>query len=408
MRPRLEHFELLAPRHAEAGTRQPAGKFEAPVGCATGASSFLDFMSLHKLHADLEPRDGNPAAVQISLTSELWDLAGSVIRARAVRAIDLASRSLPIYRLLRWSVHRKVGELFDALCGDAAFSAQRIDAGSALLTGPGLFVAAEGHDKGSYCSCVFQVWADGRGRAEEAEQRIKAVAGAQRPRDQSFVLDWHFLTRHGLRSSSFEEIVSDTLLDEAYPALGGGVDAFVAGYLASPESVLILLGPPGGGKTRLVRQILAAMTRRKGENVEVLYTTDKRVLGSDELFVDFITSKHEALVVEDTDHMLKPRTSGNEDMHRFLAVADGIARAQGRKMIFTTNLPNVSDIDPALTRPGRCFAVKLVRSLEPAEARRLAARICGADEARAARAFATIEAAAAKSYTVAQVYRACA
>jgi hypothetical protein len=365
-------------------------------------------MTLHKLQADLEPRDENPAAVHISLTSELWDLAASVIRARAVRAIDLASRALPIYRHLRWSVPRKVDELFDALCADAGFSAQRIDGGNALLTGPGLFVAAEGHDKGSYCSCVFQVWADERGRAEEAGERIKSVAGPQRPRDKSFVIDWHFMARAGLRSSSFEEIVGDTLLDEAYPALEGGVQAFVSAYLAAPESVLILLGPPGGGKTRLVREILAAMSHRKGENIEVLYTADKRVLGNDEMFVEFITSKHEALVVEDTDLLLKSRTSGNEDMHRFLAVADGIARAQGRKMIFTTNLPNVTDIDPALTRPGRCFAVKWVRSLEPVEACRLATRICGADEERAARAIGKIQAAAARAYTVAQVYRACA
>jgi plasmid stabilization system protein ParE len=27
------------------------------------------------------------------------------------------------------------------------------------------------------------------------------------------------------------------------------------------------------------------------------------------------------------------------DLHRFLAVADGVVRAQGRKIIFTTNLP---------------------------------------------------------------------
>lgn len=45
------------------------------------------------------------------------------------------------------------------------------------------------------------------------------------------------------------------------------------------------------------------------------------------------------------------------------AVADGVVRAQGRKMIFTTNLPNLSDIDEALLRPGRCFASVRVRAL---------------------------------------------
>jgi hypothetical protein len=365
-------------------------------------------MSIHKLHTDREIRGDGAAAVNISLTSELWDLAGSVVRARAVRALDLATRTLPVYRLLRWSVHRKVTDLFDEIACDPFFSAQRTDAGSALLSAPGLFVAAEGHDKGSYCSCVFQVWSESRVAADEVEARLKALAGDLRLRDQTFVVDWHFMVRGNLRSSSFEEIANEVLLDEAYPSLSGGVDGFVQRYLAAPESVLILLGPPGGGKTRLVREILGALTRRKGENAEIMYTTDKNALASDELFVSFITGTHDAMVIEDTDHLLRARTSGNEDMHRFLAVADGIARAQGRKMIFTTNLPNVTDIDPALTRPGRCHAVVYLRSLAPAEALRLARRICGDDEARAERACERITTEAAKSWSVAQVYRACA
>jgi len=156
-----------------------------------------------------------------------------------------------------------------------------------------------------------------------------------------------------------------------------------------------------------VREILAAMTRRKGENAEVMYTTDKRALASDELFVQFITGSHDALVIEDIDHLLEARTSGNEEMHRFLAIADGIARAQGRKIIFTTNLPNVSDIDPALTRPGRCFAVKTLRGLALAEAQRLAQKICGDDAERASKAVVRLGETGARSYSVAQVYRAC-
>jgi len=40
---------------------------------------------------------------------------------------------------------------------------------------------------------------------------------------------------------------------------------------------------------------------------------------------------------------------------------DPVVRAQGRKIIFTTKLPNIGDIDEALVRPGRCFAT--VRSM---------------------------------------------
>src|SRR6185295_19172744 len=146
------------------------------------------------------------------------------------------------------------------------------------------------------------------------------------------------------------------------------VNAFITAYLEAPECILILLGPPGTGKTRLVRAILAEISRRKGENAEVMYTADKLALAGDEIFVEFITGSHDAFVIEDTDHLLKARTSGNEEMHRFLEIADGVARSQGRKVIFTTNLPNVTDIDDALIRPGRCFAVKTLRSLTSDEA----------------------------------------
>src|SRR5262249_25196003 len=186
------------------------------------------------------------------------------------------------------------------------------------------------------------------------------------------------------------------------------VDEFVARFLDAPECVLILLGPPGTGKTRLVRAILSAISSRKGENAEVMYTADQRALRSDEIFVEFITGSHDAFVIEDSDHLLKTRTSGNEEMHRFLAIADGVARSQGRKIIFTTNLPNVHDIDDALVRPGRCFAVVNLRSLTAAEALRLAARICAGDAQRGARACAALGTMEAKWFSVAQVYRACA
>ena len=41
------------------------------------------------------------------------------------------------------------------------------------------------------------------------------------------------------------------------------------------------------------------MSRRKGENAEVMYTADKRALQNDEIFVEFITGSHDAFVIED-------------------------------------------------------------------------------------------------------------
>src|SRR6185436_20176296 len=146
-------------------------------------------------------------------------------------------------------------------------------------------------------------------------------------------------------------------------------------YLDAAETVLVLQGPPGTGKTRLIRAVLGEISRRKGGEAQALYTGDKKALESDEIFVKFITGWDDAFVVEDADHLLKARADGNEHLHRFLAIADGVVRAQGRKIIFSTNLPNVGDLYEALLRPGRCFARVHVRTLTGSETKALAAEI---------------------------------
>ena len=123
--------------------------------------------------------------------------------------------------------------------------------------------------------------------------------------------------------------------------------------------------------------------------------------------VDFITGGHDAFVVRHADFLLKSRASGNHPMHRFLAIADGIVRARDRKIIFTTHLPNIRDIDEALVRPGRCFKVIHTRALNVEEAERLIARLCGADSEARRRARERLPA-GARGATVAEVYQACA
>lgn len=347
--------------------------------------------------------------VHVSLTQELYDISDAIVRTRAIQAFDHAAKAYPIHRIVRCAVRRKIGPVFDDLALQMECDAQRMGVGTLLLDGPGVFIGGEGYSKGEYVSCTFRVWTDSLARFEEVRARLFRVIGDKRMRDQMFVVDWNFCNSRGtLLSTSFDEIADDLLLEEAYPSLGKSVGEFIEGYLKARETVLILQGPPGTGKTRLVRAILAAMSKRKGDSAKIMYTADKRALENDEIFVDFITGSHDAFVIEDADHLLKARTSGNFELHRFLGIADGVVRAQSRKVIFTTNLPNINDIDDALLRPGRCHAVKNLRNLEPDEALRLAARICGADAVAAARVCDKLSATGARAFTVAQVYRACA
>ncbi|MEO8008509.1 MAG: AAA family ATPase, partial [Betaproteobacteria bacterium] len=236
-----------------------------------------------------------------------------------------------------------------------------------------------------------------------------AMAGSTRITEPMFSIDWHFVSSGGgLESASIEELADDVLCDGAYPEIKGGVHSFIARYLDAPETVLVLQGPPGTGKTRLIRAILGEMSRRKGEEARAIYTGDMKALASDELLVKFITGEDEAFIVEDADHLLKPRADGNEHLHRFLTIADGVVRAQGRKIVFSTNLPNVGDLDDALVRPGRCFARLHIRNLTSAEAQALAVEMAAGDAQKLSRAtltFLTFAAEGDRRRSLAEIYQ---
>lgn len=341
-----------------------------------------------------------------SISSGLHDLGSTLLSLRALHGLGTGAACFPVYRAARFVARGNLEDILDRFALGSGWAAHRPDSTSLLLDGEGLFVRVAGQSKTDYVSGSLTLWTDSVERAEGARERLLGLIEDARLEQQTFTIDWHFTSAHqGLTSVSFEELADPALLDEAYPSLGEPVSVFVERYLAARETVLILQGPPGTGKTRLVRAILAALSRRKDTSAKVLYTADRRTLEQDEVYVDFLTGSHDAFVVEDADHMLGARSNGNVDLHRFLAVADGIVRAQGRKIIFTTNLANVGDIDDALMRPGRCFGVVRARALSREEAGRLVVRILATDAAGADAVIARAMSQDQKAVTLAALYQ---
>lgn len=151
-------------------------------------------------------------------------------------------------------------------------------------------------------------------------------------------------------------------VNAAYPWLRADVSSYVDEYLNSSASVIILIGPPGTGKTSFIKNLI----HRSGGDAKVTY--DSKIMDQDSLFANFIESDARFLIMEDADAFLSARSDGNTMMHRFLNVSDGLISAEGKKLVFSTNLPSVHDIDSALLRPGRCFDILEFRTLTRDEA----------------------------------------
>ena len=158
--------------------------------------------------------------------------------------------------------------------------------------------------------------------------------------------------------------------DEMYPFLKGeSLDDYYDRYMESSANILLLIGPPGTGKTTFIRGLLAH------RNCSAIVTYDAGILEKDHFFAKFIEDDAEVMVLEDSDAFLKSRSDGNTMMHRFLNVGDGLVTTKGKKMIFSTNLPSIRDIDSALVRPGRCFDVVEFRPLSLFDANKLAEKL---------------------------------
>ena len=174
--------------------------------------------------------------------------------------------------------------------------------------------------------------------------------------------------------------------DSFYPSLraGGGLIPYYDRYLASDSNILVLIGPPGTGKTSFIRGLLSHAQS------DAIISYDTAILSDDEIFADFMSETERFMVLEDADTFLASRgKGGNTIMHKFLNVGDGLLSTKGKKIVFSTNLPSVRDIDEALLRPGRCFDILRFDRLSADEARAIRPDFTGTEPVSLAELMAT-------------------
>jgi hypothetical protein len=222
---------------------------------------------------------------------------------------------------------------------------------------------------------MFEAWT----RTDDAiavKSIIDSIFNKYRTYGASVKISWALRGTSGdINFYDVHNVLEEQLFDEAYPYLDYGVDDYISKYLKSESPVLIFMGKPGTGKTRFIRYILQTISAKKGRNAEAIYTMDQEAFGADRFFLHFLTNGFDAMVLEDIDINLKPRSDGNSTMNKLLGGADGLIRNKNRKIILSTNLTNIKDIDDALMQKGRCFDRLESRLLSPEESGRLLHKI---------------------------------
>lgn len=155
-----------------------------------------------------------------------------------------------------------------------------------------------------------------------------------------------------------------------YPWMPVKLEDYFKAYWESKQSVLILIGDPGTGKSTLIRTFFKWVHDNHKESC--ILAVDDDVVGDVGLVNSFFRSNNSVLAYEDMDAQLAKRTEGNKFMATLLNQTNGVVRRNQKKLIFSTNLQNTKSIDEALMRKGRCFDILEFSRLRPADAQVIA------------------------------------
>lgn len=321
--------------------------------------------------------------------------------------LDLLARqgSLPYHEQHDAMYQGTVKEVMERLCTLAGWSVYRPESEEIIARSDAAVVRVRTSVRTPLVACTLSVWAADSASGRDAVREFQVALGATANQPRSINVHWCFPTKSGFANIRVQEQVDEEIHSSAYPWLPQDLASFTRRFLESKEPVLVLYGPPGAGKTRLIRHLLAAMSDQAGEPARVLYTAEQKLVESDEFFVHFMTGDYSTMVIEDADYMLEPRKNGNRNLHRFLGASDGLLQPRGRRLIFSTNLPSKPDIDEALLRPGRCFGSFASRKLSVSEVRALMEDIAP-DNAHRALALQSLFGDKQDRYALAEVYSA--
>lgn len=160
------------------------------------------------------------------------------------------------------------------------------------------------------------------------------------------------------------EVSTDDIWHAFYPYFDFTPAELWDEFSSARANTIFVYGSPGLGKSTFIR----AMMDRRGYNRLPFLVDDENIL-SHKGFVTLLNSLEygSLLVSEDSDNLVRKREDGNSQMTGLLNVGEGISSG-GLKMIISTNLKTLNDVDDALYRPGRTFRTLCFEQLTHAQA----------------------------------------
>lgn len=212
-----------------------------------------------------------------------------------------------------------------------------------------IYVGSHSNDKksndatlGLYLYCNFDDYSSLSNRMKKLE-----LGSAGRPPEIAWVTE----TKNGLVSTDLRAAKFKPARDHFYPSIKEGVVEYLNRYDESESPILIILGPPGMGKTTLLTNYIY------NNKKSAVVSYDDNLMYKDDFFLFFLNNEYDLAILEDMDLFLQAREdTDNKVMNKFLNLSQGVLDIRKKKLIFTANIEK-HKIDPALIRPGRCFDI---------------------------------------------------